>query len=63
MTARAFDGREETCEWKLDSSVISVMADMVSIKSKKFQGPEPSARKVLVADRSLVDDPLLNDDD
>ena len=39
MTARAVDGREEICEWKVDSSVISVMVDMVSIKGKKFKAP------------------------
>lgn len=38
-TARAVDGREEICEWKVDSSVISVMVDMVSSKGKEFKAP------------------------
>lgn len=30
-------------------------------RGKEIQGPEPSARKVVVADRRLVDDPFLDD--
>ena len=36
-TARAVDGREEICEWKADSSVISVMVDMTNIKGMEFK--------------------------
>ena len=63
MTAKAVDGREETCVEKLGSSVMSVMVDMVSIEGKEIQGTEPSAQKVVVADRDLVDDSLLDDGD
>ena len=36
MTARAVGGREEMCEWKLDSFVRSVMVDMANIEGKEF---------------------------
>lgn len=32
MTAKAVDGREVRCEWKVVSSVISVTVDIVNIE-------------------------------
>ena len=57
MTARAVDGRLETCEWKVDSSVIFVMIDMVDIKEEHFDALSTVYTKSLwlaVADCSLV---------
>ena len=34
MTARAVGGKVEICEWKVDSSVIFVMIDMVDIEGR-----------------------------
>ena len=34
MTAKAVDGREARCEWKVVSSVISVIVDIVVIEEK-----------------------------
>ena len=36
MTARAVDGREATCEWKVGSSVMFLIIDIVNIKEKHF---------------------------
>ncbi len=40
-TAKAVDGREAICEWKVDSSVISMMVDMVNVEKRNSR---PSAR-------------------
>lgn len=56
MTARAVDGRVETCEWNVDSSVIFVMIDMMDIKGKHFRALSAVYTKLLwlaVADGSL----------
>ena len=37
MTASVVDGREETCEWNVDSSVMSVMVDMVNIEGEQSE--------------------------
>lgn len=63
MTARAVDGRLETCEWKVDSSVIFVMIDMVDIKEEHFDALSTVYTKSLwlaVADCSLVNRFLVN---
>lgn len=39
MTARAVDGREATCEWKVSSSVMFLILDIVNIKHKHFNAP------------------------
>lgn len=39
MTARAVDGREATCEWKVGSSVMFLILDIVNIKHKHFNAP------------------------
>lgn len=36
-TARAVDVREDMCEWKVDSSVISMMVDILNIGGKEFK--------------------------
>lgn len=53
----------ETCEWKVDSSVIFVMIDMVDIKEKHFDALSTVHAKSLrlaVADCSLVNRFLVN---
>ncbi len=60
-TAKAVDGREAIYEWKVDSSVISMMVDMVNVEGK--ERPEPKVRRVVVANCNLVDGLFLDDSD
>ena len=42
-TAKAVDGREAICEWKVDSSVISMMVDMVNVEGKELTAQSPKS--------------------